>query len=112
MNFRSGSDTVRLRRIFSADSISAYKIDLSLWDYNINRYNEYLEALQQLKDAYIASLDSVSKIQLDDGVNGFRNLTAAMILAHLDSRFNVPTAADLQANRAILSIPFRILHTY
>jgi hypothetical protein len=91
----------------TADSISAYKINLSLWDYNMNRYNEYLEADQQIKDAYIASLDPVSKIQLDDGVNGFRNLTAAMILAHLDSRFHVPTAADLQANRAILSIPFR-----
>lgn len=94
-------------RPMTTTSITAYKIELSLWDYNLLRFNDYLEAIQQLKDAYIATVDPVSKLQLDDRVTGFQNLTPSMILAHLDSRFNVPTAADLQANRAILSIPFR-----
>jgi len=93
------------RTLYSFDD---YKSELSLWEYNKEEYTLQFEALQTIKDEFINSLDPVSLAQLTDKDYGTSNLTGASILAHLDNRFRNPTAADLQSNRATLTVPFRV----
>ena len=88
-------------------SIATHKMELSLWEHNRDLFTKQFTGLKILKDAMIQALDPVSLAELDDPDYGFQKLTPALILQHLDNRFKIATASDLQSNRAILTVPFR-----
>jgi hypothetical protein len=52
-------------------------------------------------------LDPITKDELTHDKSGTQHLTPAAILAHCDTKFNIPTAADIQANHSTMTAPFQ-----
>lgn len=89
-----------------------YKAALSTWDYDLDRFTKQFEAIQLLKTELLSSLDLVTIAELDDPDYGTQRLTPASILVYLDTKFGTATSADLEANRALLAVPFRLDHDF
>lgn len=90
------------------DAIAIHTAIVSDWTYRYERFAKQAKARNLLKTELINALDVNTARRLSDPEHGFRQLTAADILADLAKTFGVATAMDLDTNRDSLSVPFEI----
>lgn len=88
------------------DSVAIHNAYLGEWNYKFDRFAKQAKARNLLKTEIINALDANTARRLSHPHHGFQQLTAADIFADLDATFGVATAADLEANRAALAVPF------
>lgn len=91
----------------NALAVSIYNAEWNAWKLHFAEFQGQRKEYSDFKNAFLDSLDPVSKDLMKDPIHGTRGITLREIDARLVAAYGIMSSADLSKNEDILRIPYR-----